>query len=193
MSHELKVMFRPSAVYASLAAQPASTGRAIAIRRPALVALVIGTATAVSATERITFSLVASGTMCWSFVPALQMATAAYVLRSPGRRDISMGRRLDLWFMGHGPWSLWLLSACALFVWPPDVGYLQLWIIAGGTVPAVWTMTIASAFCRTVLGDSRQQARRRTALHQAITWTIVISYVVLAAQVWPRFLAAIGR
>jgi hypothetical protein len=192
MSHELRVMFRPSAAYASLAAQPASAGRAIAIRRPALVALVIGTATAVSATERITFSLVASGTMCWSFVPALQMATAACVLRS-ARRDISMARRLDLWFMGHGPWSLWLLSACALFVWPPNVRYLELWIIAGATVAAAWTMTIASAFCRTVLGDSGQLARRRTALHQVITWTIVTSYAVFAGQLWPRFLAAIGR
>jgi hypothetical protein len=186
-------MFGPSSAYASLAAQPPSTGRGVAFRRPALVALVIGTATAVSATERVTFSLVASGTICWSFVPALQMATAACVLRSAGRPDIGMGRRLDLWFMGHGPWSLWLLAGGALLFWPPDIPYLELWMVAGAIVPAAWTAWIGTAFCRKVLADSRPRARRRMALHQAMTWAIVIAYIVLAAQLWPRFLAVLGR
>lgn len=193
MSPELRVMFAPSGAYASLAALPAGAGRLVAIRRPALVALVIGTVSALSATERVTLSLVASGVISWSVVPALQMATAACVMRSAGPPGLSMGRRLDLWFMGHGPWSLWLLAACAFLVWPPDTRHFELKLVATAIIPAVWTARIARVFCSTVLQDTRQQARRRTALHQAMTWAIVITYVTLAGQLWPRFLAAIGR
>ena len=67
--------------------------------------------------------------------------------------------------MGHGPWSLWVLAAGALLFWPPDVRYLELWIIGSAIVPAAWTAGIVAAFCRTVLDDSRRRpgaARRCT-------------------------------
>jgi hypothetical protein len=183
-------MFGPSAAYESLARQPASGGRWAAIRRPVLVAFVIGTATAISATGRVTLGLVLSGAACWSFVPALQVATAALVMRSE-RARVGPGRRLDLWFMGHGPWSLWTLAAAAFITW--FAGRAEWPVVATALLPAVWTAWIAGAFCRTILQDSSRQARRRVAVHQALTWAIVLAYIALASQLWPRFLALIGR
>jgi hypothetical protein len=190
MSPELRVMFGPSAAYAALAIEPAG-GRWVAVRRPALVALITGTAFAILSTGRITISLAVSCAVCWSFVPALQLATAAAIMRPAQRGSLSTAQRLDLWFMGHAPWSLWMLLAVAGLTWSASVR--QWMVIASVIVPVVWTAAIAIAFCRTVLGDTRGGARRRVALHQALTWTLVIAYIALASQVWPRFLALIGR
>ena len=47
-----------------------------ALRRPLLIAIVLGVSTAMSATGRVTPSLVLSTTLCWSFVVVLQAVIA---------------------------------------------------------------------------------------------------------------------
>src|SRR5262245_10706842 len=106
-SPDLHVMARPARTYAAALTAPAPAVWG-ALRRPALVALVLGTATAVSSTGHLTIGLLVSGFVCWSFVPLLQIATAAAIMRSPASRSIPLAQRLDLWFVGHAPWSLWI-------------------------------------------------------------------------------------
>jgi len=44
-----------------------------------------------------------------------------------------------------------------------------------------------AAFCRAVLGCSVRDARRRTALHTAITWGVILFLSILADSTWARF------
>jgi hypothetical protein len=191
VSPELRIMLRPALAYEALLAAPPH-GPFLALRRPALVALVIGTAIAVSATGRVTAWLVLDLALCWSFAPLLQVATAAVLLRSPLSR-VGTGVRMDLWFAGHGPWSLWLLAVAVCYASFPATRRIEYPILATAIVPAAWTAIIGTAFCRTILLDTPARAWARVALHQAVTWTIVFGYITLASQLWPRFLSLARR
>jgi hypothetical protein len=190
-SPDLHVMARPARTYAAALASP-PPGAWGFVRRPALVALVLGTATAVSSTGRLTLGLLASGFLCWSFVPLLQIATAAAIMRSPSARSIPLAHRLDLWFMGHAPWSLWMVIAAAILAAAPAGWHVEWRLIASAVIPIVWTSVIGVAFCRVVLGDPPAMASARTALHQAVTWTIALLYVAWAVALWPRVVAFFG-
>ena len=100
-------MGAPARVYAESIASP-SLGRWGVVSRPLLTALVMGTASAFAATGHVTLGLVASGLVCWSFVPLLQIATAVAIMGPRLSRPVPLARRLELWFMGHAPWTLWI-------------------------------------------------------------------------------------
>ncbi len=67
--------------------------------------------------------------------------------------------------MGHAPWSLWIFAATFALGSAPTWSRVEWPIIATSLIPIVWTSIIAAAFCRIVLGDSRNAAIARTALH----------------------------
>ena len=92
-SPDLYVMGAPARVYAESIASP-SLGRWGVVSRPLLTALVMGTASAFAATGHVTLGLVASGLVCWSFVPLLQIATAVAIMgpRLAARRAGHCGR-----------------------------------------------------------------------------------------------------
>jgi hypothetical protein len=190
-SPDLHVMARPARTYAAaLAARaPGAWG---AVRRPALVALILGTATAVASTGHLSLGLLASGFLCWSVVPLLQMAVAAAIMRPPAARSIPLARCLDLWFMGHAPWSLWMVIAACILGAAPMGWHVEWPIIASAVIPIIWTSVIGTAFCRVVLGDPPAAARARIALHQAVTWTVALLYVAYAVALWPRIVAFFG-
>jgi len=162
------------------------------VSRPALTALVMGAASAFAATGHVTLGLLISGFVCWAFVPVLQMATAAVILRPPAARPLPLARRLELWFMGQAPWSLWILTVTLLIGNAGAWSRLEGTIIATALVPLIWTSVIAAAFCRVVLGDSRRAAMARTATHQAMTWTLVLLYFGWAVALQPRIAAFLG-
>jgi hypothetical protein len=151
--------------------------------RMALVALVIGTSVTVSATERVTLSLVLAGTIGWSFVPVLQLLTGL-VLIGDSSRD--RPKALDRYFATHWPWSLWILTVHAVILTTPlfrSVGF-TLAITAG--IPLIWTVRLLLGFCRSELGMDLRQARRRVGLHQAATYLLVLAYISFAVALWPR-------
>jgi len=190
-SLELRVALAPARAYRELTLLKATDTWLVAFRRPAFIALLIGTLVAISSTGRVTLGLVSSIAVCWSFVPVLQLLAGAIVIASCRGRAVAMPRALDLLFAGHLPWSLWLLIAAA---WAASVpvfsqGALGLTML----VPAAWTAYIVFAFCRTVLGVTTRGAVLRTAAHQAIVWTLAGTYVFLATGMWPRLLGVLGR
>jgi hypothetical protein len=187
-SPDLHVMAAPARAYAE-AVRRTPRGKWPAVRRPALVALVLGTGSAFSATGHLTLGLLLSGFACWSFVPLLQIATAAAIMRSPASRSLTFGHRMNLWFMGHAPWSLWIFVATFLMGAAPAPLRVEWPLIASAAIPIVWTSVIAAAYCRVVLGDSRHAAIVRTALHQTVTWTTAVLYVGWAVALWPRIAA----
>jgi hypothetical protein len=192
LSDEVRVMMEPLAAYRRLAAEPpppAPTLRLL-LRRPALAALVIGGAIALTATGGATARALATTTICWSFVPGLQLIVAAALIalcRCPGLR---LPSALDLFFVGQGPWLLWVLgvAASALLAFRSGghaVPHLRV-VLALALIPAVWTWIILVAFCQAVLGLSRRRALGWTFLYQAAIWGIAYLYAgAMTFQAWP--------
>lgn len=174
MPPELALMVSPQATYAALARSGGRGTMVTAVRRPVLVAIVLGVSMAMSATGHVTPSLVLSTTLCWSFVVALQAAIAIALVAAPARRTVGLARAIDLFFAGHAPWSLWLLGAAA---WAPSpVGRPMLPVLVAAAVPLVLTPRIVTAFFREVLEMDPRHAVARAAVQQAISW---ITFVIL--------------
>ncbi len=152
------------------------------IGRMALVALVIGTSVTVSATERVTLSLVVAGALGWSFVPVLQLLTGVLLVAGSDRLTPS----LDRYFATHWPWSLWILIVHAGFLMVPAIRGVGLLFAVTAAVPVIWTVRLLLGLCQTDLGMGRAQAWRRVALHQVATYLLVLLYVSFAVALWPR-------
>ncbi len=187
MSPDLRLMCSPSSVYRTLAPQAAGTTPRTALARPLLVAVVIGCAMAISATGRITTGLAVSCILCWSFVPALQMLTGSRML-TPHTGGLGTAARMDLWFMGHAPWSLWMLAAAAIFTWSAETTRIEVFVAASAVIPAIWTGIITYAFCRVVQQAPVHSAVRRAIAHQAVTLALIVAYLFLVARPWARVL-----
>lgn len=149
-----------------------------------LVALVIGTSVAAAATERVTIPLVLSSSLGWAFVPVIQLLTGLVLVRGAAR-----GRRLhalERYFDTHRPWSLWILGVHAVFLLVPASRGLALGLVPFAILPALLTVRALVRVCREVLGMPATAARRAVALHQAITYVIVLAYAAWASAYLPR-------
>jgi hypothetical protein len=189
-SAEVRVMLAPVSAYRALAGAVPRVRWPRALARPAIVALIIGSATVSASTARVTPGLVLDGAICWSFVPVLQIATAIALIGSVRGRTIEVPRAVDLLFAGHGPWSMWVLGVAVLQL--TRTGSVNL-ILASTLVPAAWTAIIVFGFCVSVLETTRGGAFMRTAAHQMVTWIILASYVFAATQLWPRIIGSFER
>lgn len=188
---DLRLALAPLDTYRQLIVEPVRGTWLRALERPALVALIIGTAVTMSSARRAPFGLVLMGIACWSFVPIVQWLIGAIVIgRARGRR-LSMLRCLELLFIGHLPWSLWLLAMVGLETFTLlRIGRTT--EVLSLVVPAVWTTMIVFAFCRTALDCTPARARLLTAAHQTMTWATFFTYVVLFSGTWARLLALVG-
>lgn len=184
MSAELRLIIAPRDTYARLARGRSPVGPLTALRRPALVALVLGASVAIAATRHVTPGLLLSTTLCWSFVVLLQIAIAWSLIGGHSRRTVGLSRAIDLFFASHVPWSLWILAAAA---WGPSpMGRSTTPLLVAAAVPAVLTPRMIAAFFREVLEMDPQKARARTAVHQAVTWGLFVLLFGLSVAAVPR-------
>jgi len=180
MPSELALILTPGRTYAALARAAPMTPLA-ALRRPALVAFVIGTSLSLSSTGHVMPGLVVRTTVAWSVVVVLQIAIALAIMGQPG---VGRARALDLYFASHAPWSLWMLGAAAwtcLPVWTDPVEYAAL-------LPIALTPRIIAAFFREVCGMDRRAARRWTIVQQALSWGAFVALFGTAVAIWPRLI-----
>jgi hypothetical protein len=152
------------------------------------IAIIIGTTTAIASTGRLTLSLLVSGTVCWSFVPVLQLMTGLILVRG-GR--VSRAKALALYFDTHRPWSLWLISAAMLLLLLADPGGWLIPILATAIAPAIVSGRAVTALLTQKLGFSVPQARRRAALHYTLTLAIVLIYAEYAGALIRRFVGSV--
>jgi hypothetical protein len=186
LSEEARIAFAPTATYRELLAHDRQVGWRRALERPAFVVLLMGTLVSIAATGRVSFRLVAFTAIAWSFAVALQLALAAILIASAPARRSRLPRALDLWFAGHLPWSLWLLVATPIVTLVPSAPLGP--ILASTLLAIAWTAAIAAAFCRTVLGTTRQGSWLRAAIHQVLMVVLVLGYVSWAAGGWFRLM-----
>ena len=188
-SRAVDVMLSPRQEYSQRMAASAAGSWAQALAGPALLALLLGVTTSIAATGRVVISLVVSQTLCWSFVPLLQVATgSALIASAPGRR-VTFPKALELFFAGHGPWSLWLAAIAGLQM----LTARQNVVLASAVAPSVWTAWIVYGFAREVLGLTPAQARLRTIGQQVATVLLIVVYMELATRLSVRFIGLLQR
>ena len=154
-----------------------------------MVAVVLGTSAALSATRHATPPLVMTTTLLLSIAVVAQVLIALAVIPGAQARAAGRARALDLFFASHAPWSLWLLMSA---VWVPSPLGLPGWPLhAAAIVPVVLTPRIIDAYFREVHGFDRRRAAIRTLVHQAVTWGLFAAVFGAAVAVWPRILQAL--
>lgn len=173
-------MLAPRAAYA----RPAQVTRAYILYYVLFLSLLIAAAGSVSATGRVTLSLLASLAVSWMFVPLLHVLVGAALVASARGTGVRGARALTLLLMGHAPWSIWVLGAGVLGATCGYAGYRAALLLA--LVPMLLTLRIVHAFCLEVLRTSSRGALARTIAHQAVTWLVALFYLEKAVGLVPR-------
>lgn len=184
-SAELSLLRSPRHGYASLVTRSSQLSWPAALRRPLLVAVVLGATMVTTATNIVDLGMLARTTLVWSWVTVVQGLGAAVLLAS-GRHRVSAARAFDLLFAANAPWTLWMVALTAWTGMTSPIGRLQHLLFPSTVIPGAYAAWILYGFCREVLGDTRGPAIRKVLLHQAAMWGIGILYFAWAVQVWPR-------
>ncbi len=180
-------MMSPSREYARRvsAMRDAPWWRALLV--PVLLTALLGIVTSAASTGRVVAPLVLSQSICWSFVPALQLATGSLLIASARHRRVTFARGVELLFAGHGPWSVWLAAVGMLQMLTPSATI----VLASSLAPWIWTAWILRAFAGEALGLGRSQALVRVLAHQAATLLLVLPYLELATRLSVRLIGVL--
>lgn len=175
MSPEMQVMLRPREAFAALAIEsPRPWGW---LRRPLLLALVIGCGAALLAEGALDPRLVLSAGLTWCFLPLLEISGLAVLWATAGKR-IRFAQAIDLYFAGYAAWCLWIVGVG--FCWAtltPARGLTTIFGCLGiGVLVAAWSAYVDYRFFRCVLKSNRIQALRALAMQRGIVWlsTLVV-------------------
>ena len=141
-SPEVCVMLQPRAAYPCLA--KVSSGKCLLWKRPALVALILGCTVSFLTARSLTLRLVVSSSVTWSYVPLLEIASLAIVWKWH-RPTLPLPRTIDVFFTGHGPWSLWLISSGALWAGLPQLISSRVWL-GSAVVVLIWSAYLDYCF-----------------------------------------------
>ena len=182
-SPELDVMLSPARAWRRLAKTPA-TGNWVA--GPLFVAFTLGCAVSLITSGRLSLRLVLGGTLCGSFVPILELASLAIVCRGV----LPWRRAAELFFIGHGPWTLWLAGSALLWsLFPAPEMYRDDYSWRLSAIPvALWSAYIDFWFFREV---SRRAAVRRLIAQRLICWVPGLLIFVAPAG-WQTVASTLG-
>jgi hypothetical protein len=178
LSPDARVALSPEATYLELV-RDRSTSAWSSLARPALVLLVLAVGVSIAAVHQITLKLVLTTAAAWSAIIGIQLAIGAALIASASTRRVGFIRALDLWFVGHMPYTLWILALPLVTAVPVGTPHELMGLAI--VVPVLWTTVIVTAFCRVVLGLTPAAARGRAALHLAVVVLVGGALVVWAA------------
>jgi hypothetical protein len=189
VSPDFLLLIAPDRTYGRLLETSATRDWISVLGRCLLVALIIGAAIAIATTKRITIGLLLSLTLCWSFAVVLQFVAAAALGASSKQRNVSLAAAVDLIFLGHAPWSLWLIAMAMWSAFSPTGAHFTDGMMLTALIALGWRSAILFAFCRRVLQASRAGALLRTALHQVVILFFIFLYGAWAVDLWSRLSA----
>jgi hypothetical protein len=188
-------MFRPFATYRDAAGRARVGWRALVVG-PAVVAAVIGAFVTLSNSGEMLPTLWLGSALTWAWAPLLQMVVVTPIVllgRAAGaRRELRLSSGIDLFFLGHAPWSLWLLVVgAALALRLPQLNLAEVMpLLRTAIIPIAWTMLLLFAFFRSALGLRWWLAALLTIAYQAVLWACVYLYVGAATYRLPPFAPA---
>jgi len=164
------ILLRPASAFRELSR--AGSGRAALLRKPVLLAFVLGCTVSALASGRFSARLVLDGAVSFAFVPALELLALAVVCRTGTRAHLPLPRVVDLFFAGNAPWLLWLVVVAGVALVPPTrLGPLVDLLLLAALVPAAWSIYIDFHFFREVAKRSAMGAVADIVVHRAIAWT----------------------
>jgi hypothetical protein len=163
----------------------------LAARRPLALSLFIGCAVSLMATGTLTLRLALPAAVYWSFVPLVQIAGLAIVMRGRLRAPT-----IDAWFAGHGPWMLWLAAFAAMWTLLPAHAAYGSWQFPDiwwgfAAAAAAWSLWIDFGFFRRTGARSPGQAAKDLAIQRLVSWSIGMTIFVAPAG-WQTIAARFG-
>jgi len=191
-SPDVWVLLRPAEAYQWLVRQGVDEGNWTAAQRPLFMVFLLGCLVSLVTAGSLSLRLFAAGAINAWFVPLLEIGVLAGVWRS--KRTIPFSRTVDLFFMGHGPWVLWLLVMCAIWAFAsPTHGFVLtgrwMWSLLG--VVLVWSAYIDFCFLRHVLRESAARAAGKLLALRVITWSIGL-VIFGGGSLWPEMVRKLG-
>ncbi len=191
-SPDVWVMLRPAAAYQWLVRQGAGEGTWGVAQRPLFMVLLLGCLVSLVTAGSVSVRLFAAGAINALFVPLLEIGVLAGLWRS--RRTASFSRTVDLFFMGHGPWVLWLLLFCAIWAFASPIQAFVLtgrwmWLLLG--VVLVWSAYVDFCFLRYVLRESAPRACAKLLVLRVITWGVGLE-IFGGGSLWPEMVRKLG-
>ena len=191
LSTELQLAIAPARTYGRLV-DSGEGGRAGVLAPIAFSALATGLTVAFLASRWASVELVATTAASWGFTLALQLVAACAVIM-PGQRRVGLPRAFELFFLGHAPWTLWMLAVGALAITGRGAFGAITAVILSGLLPTIWTAVIVAAFSRTVLDAGRVGAWLRAVVHLLLIWAFALVYIAWAAGGWMRIVEALTQ
>jgi hypothetical protein len=157
-SPEVWVMLRPKQAFAEL---PLAGGRWLYWRRPLLTVLILCSGISLLATDRFSLHVAGSTAIYWSFLPLVEIAGLAAV-----RRRWPEARVVDRFFMGQGPWLLFIIAFAAYSSRPAGA-------VATPAVFTFWEAAAAATLLWSCWIDYRFFASLgKLVLHRVVSWTL---------------------
>lgn len=183
MSEELQVLLRPHSAYRRLARVEAA---AVWWHRPAFFALLCGYVASLATSGRVTLRLAGPAAVYASLIPLIEIAMLRVLL---GRK---IGRAVDLFFMGHAAWSLWMVALAGIFaildpiqayrVTGPPWGLMSLSVVVGWSAYTDW------CFFRCV---SPRRPVRNLLVQRVVCWSIGLA-IFGGGSLWSGLLGILG-
>ena len=161
--------------------------RTLLLRRPLWVLFVVGCFIALTAAGRLVPAHIVLAMAAWSFTVVFQSGALALTLRW-AKRDQALAPAIDTFFLGHGPWFLFMITLVVVCFVATDVylafvWLLQLWILPVyflGTV--AWGMVTTYAFFRSGLSLSRKRSFGATASYYVLQLLFIATWYVVTGQ-----------
>jgi hypothetical protein len=185
-SPEVRALMNPAATFRELMRQP-GCGAWVMLRRPLLLALVLGCTVSLQSSGRLSVRLVTDGIVSFAFIPLFEIAALAVVYARRSRR-VPFARVADAFFVANAPWLLWLLAFAVLrsvetplqATAPPPT---LLWTVLLSLIPtSVWSARLDLEFFREV---------RDLILQRVLGWTGIFGSF-LGIAIWAQITGWIG-
>lgn len=158
------------------------------VRRPLLLALVLGCGISVLVSGRFTVRLIADGALSFAFVPVCELAALAVVFHLR-RAPIAFAQAVDRFFAANTPWLWWLLGIMAAVALLPPTrhGSLMAPLLITMTIPIAISVAYDLRFCREVIGSTRRGAILDVVILRLVAWSGVTAYFFVSAITGPDF------
>jgi hypothetical protein len=181
-------MLRPAEEYQRLVREGCGRGNWSAAQRPLFMVFLLGCLVSLLTAGSLSLRLCAAGAVNALFVPLLEIIALAGLWRS--RRSTAFLRTVDLFFMGHGPWVLYLLVFCAIWTFVDPIHAYALtsrwmWFLLG--VAILWSAYIDFCFLRQVMRENAVRAGAKLVALRLITWSVGLA-IFGGGSLWPEML-----
>jgi hypothetical protein len=154
------------------------------VRRPLLFLLVIGCTVSFLASSQLTARLIIDGAVSFAFVPVIQVAALAAILRwTPSR--LRLADAVDRFFAGSTAWLVTLIAIGAAAAVTQPV-FWSLTMLELAAVPALAaSLLIDYRFFRDDMAHARPA--RAVTVQRLIAWPLTVAYF-LGVPIWAEVL-----